>query len=71
MSAIEITQETVTVPRLITQEAAASLLGVSPKWLERDRWVGASIPFVKVGRGVRYRASDITAYIEANVQGAA
>lgn len=71
MSTIEITQETVAVPRLITQEAAASLLGVSPKWLERDRWVGATIPFVKVGRGVRYRASDIATFIEANVQGAA
>ena len=71
MSTIEITQETVAVPRLITPEEAASLLGVSPKWLERDRWVGASIPFVKVGRRVRYRASDIATFIEANVQGAA
>lgn len=69
MSTIEITQETVAVPHLITQDAAASLLGVSPKWLERDRWVGASIPFVKIGRRVRYRASDIATFIEGNLQG--
>lgn len=71
MSTVDITQETVAVPRLITQESAAALLGVSPRWLERDRWVGASIPFVKIGRGIRYRASDIAAFIEANLQGAA
>lgn len=68
MSTAEITQEVVAVPRLINQETAAALLGVSPKWLERDRWVGATIPFVKIGRGVRYRAGDIAAYIEANIQ---
>lgn len=63
--------ETVAVPRLLTQESTAEILGVSPKWLERDRWVERRIPFVKVGRLVRYRAADISAYIEANVQGAA
>lgn len=71
MSTVEITQEAVAVPRLMNQEAAAALLGVSPKWLERDRWVGATIPFVKIGRGVRYRASDLAAFIEANAHGAA
>ncbi|SCY80913.1 helix-turn-helix domain-containing protein [Paracoccus tibetensis] len=66
-----ITQETVPVARLINQEIAAGLLGVSPKWLERDRWAERRIPYVKIGRLVRYRASDIAAYIDANTQGAA
>lgn len=66
-----ITQETVNVARLINQEIAATILGVSPKWLERDRWADRRIPYVKIGRLVRYRASDIAAYIEANTQGAA
>lgn len=65
-----LTQETVPVPRLMMQETAASILGVSPKWLERDRWVEKRIPFVKIGRGVRYRACDIAAYIDANLQAA-
>lgn len=64
-------QETETVPVLLKQNEAAALLGVSAKWLERDRWVGPSIPFVKFGRSIRYRASDIAAFIEANLQGAA
>lgn len=63
--------ETVAVAKLLTQEATAEILGVSPKWLERDRWAERRIPFVKIGRLVRYRAADVSAYIEANIQGAA
>ncbi|TGN61781.1 DNA-binding protein [Paracoccus liaowanqingii] len=66
-----ITQDRVSVARLINQEIAATILGVSPKWLERDRWAERRIPYVKIGRLVRYRASDIAAYIDANTQGAA
>lgn len=66
-----ITQDRVSVAQLINQEIAATILGVSPKWLERDRWAERRIPFVKIGRLVRYRASDIAAYIDANTQGAA
>ncbi|MBB1497530.1 helix-turn-helix domain-containing protein [Paracoccus sp. MC1862] len=58
------------LPVLVTQEEAANILGVSKKWLERDRWAERRIPYVKIGRGVRYRITDIAAYIEANVQAA-
>ena len=61
-----ITQTTVTVPVLWDQKQTAEYLGVSHKWLERDRWVGARIPYVKVGRGVRYRAADVVAFVEQN-----
>ncbi|MCA1775205.1 MAG: helix-turn-helix domain-containing protein [Loktanella sp.] len=59
-------ETTATLPALMNQRAAADYLGVSTKWLERDRWVGASIPYVKIGRSVRYRADDLAAYVEAN-----
>ncbi len=50
--------------RLVTTKEAARLLGVSPAFLERDRWRGARIPFVKVGtRSVRYELSALEAYI--------
>ncbi|GHG23279.1 helix-turn-helix domain-containing protein [Paracoccus aerius] len=68
---VSLIEESIAVPRLLATDAAATILGVSPKWLERDRWVERRIPFVKVGRMVRYRASDIAAYINANIQGAA
>lgn len=57
--------ETVTtVPIIWNQRRTAQYLGVSEKWLERDRWAGATIPYVKVGRAVRYRACDVVEYIE-------
>jgi len=54
---------------LFNTKAAANYLGVSKAFLERDRWAGARIPFVKVGsRTVRYRLSDLNAYIEKQVR---
>jgi hypothetical protein len=61
---------TATVPVLLTQAEAARVVGKSEKWLERDRWVGPTVPCVKLGRSVRYRVADLLAYIESNVQGA-
>ena len=51
---------------LLTTKQAAQILGVSTAFLERDRWAGARVPFVKIGtRAVRYRYSDLLAYIES------
>ena len=54
------------VPALWTQDETAQYIGKSLKWLERDRWAGPTIPYVKLGRSVRYRASDVIAVVEAN-----
>ena len=35
--------------------------------LRRERWARKGIRFVKIGRSVRYRLSDIEEYIEANL----
>lgn len=54
---------------LLTSKEAAPLLGVSVAFLERDRWAGARVPFIKIGsRAVRYRLSDLNAYIESCVR---
>lgn len=51
---------------LLTTKQAATILGVSVAFLERDRWAGARVPFIKVGsRAVRYRYSDLLAYIDS------
>lgn len=51
--------------KLLNTKEAAHFLGVSKAFLERDRWAGARIPFIKVGsRAVRYRSSDLNAFIE-------
>ncbi|WP_286219729.1 helix-turn-helix transcriptional regulator [Marinobacter apostichopi] len=54
---------------LLNTKEAADYLGVSKAFLERDRWAGARIPFIKVGsRTVRYRLNDLEEYIEKQVR---
>lgn len=59
--------QNITLPALLTQVEVAEYLGVSEKKLERDRWCERRIPYVKLGRHVRYRATDLLAYVEGNV----
>ena len=55
--------------RLLTTKEAARFLGVSSAFLERDRWAGARIPFIKVGtRAVRYRRQDLDAFLESRIR---
>ncbi|MGH6627027.1 MAG: helix-turn-helix transcriptional regulator [Burkholderiaceae bacterium] len=51
--------------QLLTTKQAAQLLGVSDAFLERDRWAGARIPFIRVGaRAVRYDPAVIQEYLK-------
>ena len=53
--------------KLLTTKEAAYLLNVSPQFLERDRWAGPTIPYIKVGaRAVRYKLSDLLLHQEEN-----
>jgi excisionase family DNA binding protein len=55
--------------QLLNTKQAASYLAVSNAFLERDRWAGARIPFIKIGsRAVRYRLSDLDDYIEGSIR---
>lgn len=54
---------------LLNTQQAAEILGVSKAFLERDRWAGARVPFIKVGsRAVRYRLADLESYIQSCVK---
>jgi hypothetical protein len=52
---------------LFSQETVAAIRGCSLATLERDRWVGIGIPFVKMGRLVRYRKSDIRTWLDQHI----
>ena len=57
--------------KLLTTEQAAAFLAVSRAFLERDRWAGARVPYIKVGaRAVRYRLADLEQYIAAQTTSA-
>lgn len=54
--------------KLLTTEEAAEFLGMSFQFLERDRWKGATIPYVRVGsRSIRYRLEDLENYLLSRV----
>jgi len=56
------------IRKLLNTKETADILCVSEAFLERDRWAGARIPFIKVGtRAIRYRLQDIEQYIEKNL----
>lgn len=55
--------------QLLNTTQAAQFLGLSKAFLERDRWAGAKVPFIKIGdRAVRYRLEDLNAYIESRTR---
>jgi len=55
--------------QLLTTAEAAKHLTVSKAFLERDRWAGARIPFIKIGsRAVRYRMSDLNEFLNQQVR---
>ena len=52
---------------LVKQKEAAECLGLSEATLERDRWRGGDIPYIKVGpRAIRYDLEQLNKYIEHN-----
>ena len=54
---------------LLNTAQAAVYLGLSKAFLERDRWAGAKVPFIKIGsRAVRYRLQDLEKYIESCIR---
>jgi len=54
---------------LLTTKQAAELLNVSVAFLERDRWMGALIPFVRIGRrSIRYNRDTLLDYIKTNTK---
>jgi len=55
--------------KLLNTKQSADYLGVSAAFLERDRWAGAKVPFVRVGsRTIRYRQDDLDQFIESRVK---
>ncbi len=54
-------------PYAVQDKTAAELLGLSPASLEKDRVQGhLGVPYVKAGRRVLYRLSDLQCWLEEN-----
>jgi predicted DNA-binding transcriptional regulator AlpA len=55
-----------TQDRLLTEAEVARRQGRSVKTLQNQRVNGGGIPFLKLGRSVRYRLSDVIAWERSN-----
>lgn len=51
------------VTALFNQIAIAYVRDCSKATMERDRWAGGGIPFIKINRAVKYRKSDVLAWL--------
>lgn len=51
---------------LLTQQETAALLKVSVSTLKRWRTVGTGPRYLRVGRAVRYRRSDVEAWLRSH-----
>ena len=54
---------------LLTEKEVQELYKLNVKTLQRERFNGTGIPYVKLGRRVRYKIEDIQKYIERNTIG--
>jgi excisionase family DNA binding protein len=53
--------------KLVGQKEAAKYLNLSEATLERDRWRGGGIPYIKIGpRAIRYGLEQLDEYIDSN-----
>ena len=53
---------------LLAEGQAARVMGKSVSTLQKERVSGAGVPYVKLGRAVRYRLSDLKAHIARNIR---
>jgi predicted DNA-binding transcriptional regulator AlpA len=49
--------------QLLSEREVAKIIGRAVSTLQKDRVAGIGIPFVRIGRLVRYRESVVDAYI--------
>lgn len=49
---------------LFSQQTIAAVLNCSTQLLERNRWAGEGISYLKIGRKVLYRKSDVLAFLQ-------
>lgn len=66
LSRLELIKEYELAPdsALFNQNTVAAIRDCSTFTIERDRWAGCGVPFIKTGRLVRYRKTDIRLWLD-------
>lgn len=55
---------------LLTENEVQKLYGINKRTLQRERVLDTGIPYIKLGRRVRYQQVVIDQYIKKNTKGA-
>lgn len=55
-----------TISNLLDEKRAAEILSLSIQTLRNDRSGKRKIPYIKIGKSVRYRPEDLAALIESH-----
>jgi predicted DNA-binding transcriptional regulator AlpA len=58
---------TIEAERLLTPREAADFLRVSESWLAKARMRGDGPPFLRIGRSIRYRQSDLLRWMRSRI----
>jgi predicted DNA-binding transcriptional regulator AlpA len=56
-----------TIHRYLNEHQVSSMTGLSLGSLRNWRWLGKGPVYVKIGRSVRYKESDILEFMEAHM----
>lgn len=54
------------LPEIMTAKQLAEYLGTSEASLAQDRYLSRGVPFVRVGRRIRYLRADVMNFLAAN-----
>ena len=61
--------QTEELPALMTTAEVAGFIRASKQSLDQDRYLGRGLPYVRIGRKIRYRREDVLKYLDANTFG--
>ncbi len=50
--------------RLLSEKEVEQIYGITRRWLQKKRCAGGGPIFIKIGKSVRYRISDIESFLE-------
>lgn len=56
------------IERLYNEQELAHIIGRSLASIRRDRLFGLGVPYVRIGKLIRYRPSDVRQFLDQNVQ---
>ena len=56
-------------PQILTEKELALELKLSVSWLQKDRITERLIPYIKIGRSVRYNLGQVQASLQTRTEG--